>query len=492
MSTAKRSKVCASPSLQGENIPLGSIQEGTPPGSEGEKSAPVSSPLVSRPTSPRKSIDRPGTPIPREGATSPNLSLRSGRSGQFFHRVPLVPVNDAVPSPVQELVEDGQVPTETQPVPAVKTYQGQEPFVAVTPISRSSHLLPSDKLETEPNPRDTTPHVMVQGWLKEVGSSPRRESIDVPVNALSQHGDSTAKATNNHKISNSTLNPPAPSTLPENGTDITPTAVDKDELTLDTAKGQEGVKQAGKPTTLSAIGTTITDAIKSLIPAAASSVTNFPVHNVPLPRRAAPADDRQDQTSRAVDTNDAIPKMVREVDVAEVTDTVGQPATDTGTISAKTITEIFKPDAPKQKEPVSEITVSNATTPAIPPRPQGSRLSVGRPATTAAVPEPAREPPTPAPPGRYPPTPAAVGEDPLSDPSAADKGPFVSFRAKQLLGHFLARDAPPRPSADRVTARPSRGARRDSLGHDDRVWGTRGLGSNGSGRGSRRGVQGTE
>lgn len=535
MSTAKKSKVCASPPLQGENIPLGSIQESTPTDSMADKSATMSSPLVSRPTSPRKSIDRPPTPIP---PMSPTLS---GRSGCSSRKVPLVPVTGAVPSPVQELVEDGQVPAVAASSTA-KTSRREGPFGAVGPPGRSD-ALSSGNLDKAPEVHCSTPHVMVEGWLDDVGSPAPRGSIDVHDHAFPQDAASTEKTSNESTITNATLTPPAFTPLPDEGRNKTLGAANIQDTTVEAVNDRQEVKQAGQPATaLSALGTTITDVFKSLMPVSALPARNFPEHNVPIPHHpdTAPSlepktrtsvqtvipaasgsilDHERDKTPRPVDTQDAEAETPQDVAAMDLADKLS-----TGDASDQ---------SSKRRPSQSKIPRLSSSTPApvkpaiptIPPRP-AVRVPTGFPLTTtpsvavavaatptppgtypltpAPVPPPDPEPATPAPPGQYPATPgtaatppAAAGPTGEESPfgSGGDKGPFVSFRAKQLLGHFLARDTP-KGSVDRVTARPSREGRGNSLCDDERVWGTvpRGGwgGMGGRGRGLRRGVEGTE
>lgn len=452
MSTAKRSRVCASPPPQGENIPLGSIQEGTPPGSQGDKTPSASSPLLSRPTSPRKSVDRPGTPIPPDGPMSPTLSAWSGRSGRSYHRVPLVPVSGAVPSPVEELAE-GQTPAETGPTPAAKLYQGQEPFVAVPTSRRQSHDLSSDKLVEGPDPKDTAPHVIVQGWLNDVGSPTRRKPIDVSTHdhALPEVRVRTARTSKESIMSNATLTPAAFTPMPEDNADKTSTTADTHDTAAQTVPDTEAVKPAVQPTTFAALGTTIAGAIKSLMPAAISSTTNLE-HNALPPKQSATTtavDQGQEVAHRSLDKDNAAAETVRDPETANLEDQ--QPAhTATSDEAAK--------------ENIQANVLGQRTSE---PKPRVSSVAAQRPSPQV--------PPTPAPPGTYPATPASEGAQPPPPPSpAADPGPFVSFRAKQLLGRYLARDAP-KVGADRTPARPVRGGRGgavrgNSLGDDERVW----------------------
>ncbi|KAB5531181.1 hypothetical protein GE09DRAFT_377729 [Coniochaeta sp. 2T2.1] len=305
MSTAKKSKVCVSPPQQAENIPLGSIQEGTPQGSQGSQGkfqAVVSSPLVSRPASPRKSIDRPDTPIPRDDAMSPALfawSARSGRSIRSPRFVPLVPPSEGVPSPVQELVEDAQTPVATN-----VTYPGQGPFVAVDKRKEPAHKLSSENLDEAHHPDGTVPHVKVQGWLDEVGSPARRGSIDVKDHELPESMPPVAERESNDSIvSNATPTPAAFTPMPrgEVGDAMSTNAPEARDPTAETVEEKQAAgTPADRPTgTLSCLSTTIADAIKAVMPGTAVSTppatsepataqpeAYFPNHNVPLPKES--------------------------------------------------------------------------------------------------------------------------------------------------------------------------------------------------------------
>ncbi|KAB5575442.1 hypothetical protein GE09DRAFT_593304 [Coniochaeta sp. 2T2.1] len=304
MSTAKKSKVCVSPPQQAENIPLGSIQESTPPGShggQGKVPAVVSSPLVSRPVSPRKFIDRPDTPIPRDDAMSPALSARSGRSGRSIRSprfVPLVPPSEGVPSPVQELVEDSQTPVEKD-----VTYQGHEPFVAVANEKAPVHKLSSENLDEAHHPDDTVPHVKVQGWLDEVGSPARRGSIDVKDHALPESSmpSVTERASNDSIVSNATLAPAAFTPIPRGEVDdaTSADAAEARDIAAETVEEEQTKKPADQPTgTLSCLSATIADAIKAVMPgtavgtppapaepATAQPAAYFPDHNPTVPKQ---------------------------------------------------------------------------------------------------------------------------------------------------------------------------------------------------------------
>lgn len=551
------------PPLQGENMPLGSIKESSPPDSLGGKSAAVSSPLVSRPTSPRRSVDRPPTPIPQRGAMSPSLSVISGRSGRSFqHKVPLVPVSEALLSPVRELLENGQVPDKPSATASVKTYQSQEPFVSMEPTS-ATHALSAGILDKVPEARSTTPHVMVEGWLDAVGSPARRKPGGVHDQRLPQESASANKTSNESIVTNATLTPPAFTPMPDESREQGARPATTQDPATETAGDEGEVKPAVQPATaLSALGTTIAGALKSLMPAtAAAPAANFLEHNVSIPHHPATApstgtvtrtsvktlvpagpkaapDNAADTEPHGCETDDTTRRITRGAETANLADrpasnTTGPPGEPTAA----------NPDSSRKRgESASEIPRLGPASPTVPtpapasplgPRP-AVRVPTGLPLTTTPssvvaaaaaasvtsthpTPAPSPGPATPTPPGRYPTTPTAAvtsastprlraGEEgsPFgAGGAAADKAPFVSFRAKQLLGHFLARDAPRGRSVDRAAgARPARGGRGHSVWDDDRVWGTVPGGNGGfeaaerrgwgRGRVSRRGVRGTE
>lgn len=511
MSTAKKSKTCASPPLQGENVPLGSIRESSPPDSSGGKSAAVSSPLASRTTSPRKSIDRPSTPIPLHGVMSPTLSVLSGRSGRsFHHKVPVVPVSGALPSPVRELVQDGQVLVEPASTSTGKTYQGQEPFVPAEP-PKTTHSLSSGVLDQAPEARSTTPQVMVEGWLDDVGPPTRLRPASVHDHGFRQDTAPTEKTSNESIITNATLTPPAFTPIRDEVREQSARAIIKQDSATEAARDQEEAKPAGQPATaLAALGTTIADALKSLMPAAAAPATNIPEHNVPIPHDPATAPSPGPATRTSDET-------VVPTEPETIPDTAADPAPHAidpdnssrkrrvsaskipGLSSASPAVPTPAPAAPAVRVPTgfpftSPSTVAAAASPA----PPGTYPPTAAP---AAVPD--AGPATPAPPGRYPADPTALtprtrsgDASPFGPGTAADKSPFVSFRAKQLLGHFLARDAT-KQGVDRVAAQSARGGGHSLCDADRALAGRGGFEAGdrrggGRGRGGRKGVQGTE
>lgn len=599
MSTAKRDKVCTSPPPQGENLPLGSNKQDTPPA--GHEKAPVeaSPPLVSRPTSPRKSIDRPGTPIPPEGATSPE-SLASRRSARSVQRVPIQPLSYAVSSPVfQDLMEDGQVPAAPAPTPAM-TYQGQEPFVGSPSAKRPFHTLSRENLGQEFHSHTSTPQVVVQGWLDETRSPARRESVDVVDHAFK--GDSLAKPSS----FNQTVAPTTPQIMPAENVSQKFETNETYDTAPETGTNAEVAKspEVPKTTALHDLGVTITDAVKSVI-WPTHSETHSPQHDVPITHQpaitesealtprvfpenvttndtATPAtlqpgvNDETDSPVRALDTQSVAGETTQDEEAVQRADQpptsitaregpaisaresqilAGSPSRapnpktttapdlsaehpkipeapkgadnphtalhDLGATIASAVKGIMPAPAPPTSLPTSTTTPSRRTsdskiprltttttsssfTPDIPPRPPPRTIPTGFPFDTKIHPvpstpappgtfpaTPAPAPPTPIPgPGGYPATPAVVvaapppgGEAPVGPGGAAvvDRGPFVSFRARQLLGHFLARDTPRTgTSTEEVVGRRERGGRA-SLSDDERVWGSASPGPGGTG-----------
>ncbi|KAJ9129348.1 hypothetical protein NKR19_g10404 [Coniochaeta hoffmannii] len=430
-STAKQSNVHVSPPLRGENMPLGSVQGSAAAASPPNASETVSSPLVSHPTSPRKSIDRPPTPIPRDVVMSPILSARSGHSGRSFHRVPLLPPSDGIPSPVQELVEDIQTPT------------------------------------GPPEARSTIPHVRVEGWLDNIDSPARRESIEVLDHAYPHGLGSKEDTPDESTVANASPTLPAYTHMPDLDREMTSVRDEGAEITsapvtnTETVEDRQPVKHADHPATaLSALGTTITDAIKSLMPVAVQPATNFPEHNMPISRHLVTVPSPEPATRTAVET--AAPTTPASLpDDAAATTARGSEAVNTADQPDTSIQEDATDHLshPNRRPSLSKIPRPNPTTPTIPPRPPiriptsfpFTALSPAVPSTPAppgTYPQtPAQQPvpPTPAPPGRYPATPGPTtadggglattttpGDDDSSSPfgpaGPADKGPFCGSR----------------------------------------------------------------
>jgi hypothetical protein len=154
-----------------------------------------------------------------------------------------------------------------------------------------------------------------------------------------------------------------------------------------------------------------------------------------------------------------------------------------------------------------------SSTPDIPHRPTaraggapggGDRIQTSFPFTTNPFPSsresatlPVEQQPTPAPPGAYPQTTPAAGgggrggeASTSSGPWAAERGPFATFRARQLLGHLLARDRPKvGVSADRAVGWTRKGGGGHSVREEERVYGPA---PEGGGRGRRDTRGGTE